>query len=60
MHYIVNENISIDKTSWVLTNGFLSLTKEVGADYGEDSRDDDSNTQGTSIHPLVHLNTFRF
>jgi hypothetical protein len=59
MHYNMNENILTEKISQVLLSGFIS-SKEVGASYGKDSRDDSSNTQGTSPYFSICLNTFRF
>jgi len=60
MYCTMNENILIEKTSWVLTSGFLSSKKKVGVGYGEDLRDDDNNTESISPHPLVCLSTIRF
>jgi hypothetical protein len=59
MHWVVNESILIEKISQVLTNEFLSSKKEVETGYFKDSRDDNNNTQGTSLHRSVHLNTIR-
>jgi len=58
MHCIVNESTLIEKISQVLTSGFLS-SKEVETGYGEGSRDDGSNTEGTSLHPLVRVSVVR-
>jgi hypothetical protein len=60
MHCNVNESTLIEKISQVLTSGLLSSKKEVEASYGEDSRDDDSNTQDRNLHPLVNVSTIRF
>jgi hypothetical protein len=56
----VNESTLIEKISQVLTSGLLSSKKEVEAGYGEDSRDDDNNTQDKNLHPLVNVSTIRF
>jgi len=51
--YMLNEKI--------LINGFLSSNKkEIEVGYGKASGDDDNTTQGTSPHPLVRVNAFRF
>jgi hypothetical protein len=38
----------------------LLSKKEVKAGYDEDSRDDNSNTQGTNPHPSICVNAIRF
>jgi hypothetical protein len=43
MHYTLNESKLIEKISRVLTNGLLSLKKEVAASYGKDLGDDNNN-----------------
>jgi hypothetical protein len=55
MHCSVNESTLIEKISQVLTSGLLSSKKEVKVGYGEDSGDDDSNTQDKNPHPSVKL-----
>jgi hypothetical protein len=60
MHWTVNENISIEKISQVLTSGFFSSKKEVEVGYVKDSRDDENSTQGIGPHPLLCLNAIRF
>ncbi len=55
-----NESTLIEKILPVLTFGLLSSKKEVESGYGEDSRDDDNNTQDINPRTLVSANATRF